>query len=50
MNKKTILLEDYVNFVNTTKKQNNYFKINIILFVIIMSLFLIFLLLKHINE
>ena len=30
MNIKTILLEEYVNFVDNTKKQNKYFKIGII--------------------
>ena len=46
MNNKTNLLEDYVNFVDTTKKQK-YFKIIIILFVVIISLFLFFLLFKN---
>ena len=36
MNIKTNLLEEYVNFVDNTKKQNNYYKISIISFVIIM--------------
>ena len=36
MNIKTNLLEDYVNFVDNTKKQNEYFKIIMFLFVIIM--------------
>ena len=40
MNIKTNLLEEYVNFVDNTKKQNKYFKIIIILIVIIMFLFL----------
>ena len=35
MNIKTNLLEEYVNFVDNTKKQNKYFKIIIILNVII---------------
>ena len=39
MNIKTNLLEEYVNFVDSTKKQNNYFKIFFII-VIIMFLFL----------
>ena len=34
MNIKTKLLEEYVNFVDITKKQNRYFKIFIILIVI----------------
>ena len=36
------LLEEYVNFVDNTKKQIKYFKILIILFVIILCLFLFF--------
>ena len=35
MNIKTNLLEEYVNFVDNTKKQNKYFKIFISLIVII---------------
>ena len=53
MNIKTKLLEEYVNFVDNTKKQNKYFKIIIILIVIIMFLFLFFVFLyniKYINE
>ena len=53
MNIKTNLLEDYVNFVDITKKQNRYFKIIISLIVIIMFLFLFFVLIciiKYINE
>ena len=53
MNIKTNLLEEYVTFVDNTKKQNKYFKINIILIVLIMFLFLFFVLLyniKYINE
>ena len=46
MNIKTTLPEDYVNFIDRTKKQNKYFKTNIILFAIIMFLFLFFLLFK----
>ena len=42
MNIKTNLLEEYVNFVDNTKKQNKYFKISIILFVIIVFLFLFY--------
>ena len=42
MNLKTNLLDEYVNFVDNTKKQNKYFKISIILFVIIMFLFFVF--------
>ena len=36
---KTNLLEKYVNFVDTTKEQNNYIKLFIVLFVAIISLF-----------
>ena len=42
MNLKTNLLEDYVNFVDLTKKQNRYFKKFIIFFVVILCLFLFF--------
>ena len=38
MNFKTSLLENYVNYVDSTKKQKTYFKINIGLFVFIVSL------------
>ena len=50
MNFKTNLLEEYVNFVDNTKKQNEFFKMPIILFVIILCLFLFFVLFKHLNE
>ena len=36
INIKTNLLEECVNFVDNTKKQNNYFKLIMFLFVIIM--------------
>ena len=39
MNIKTKLLEEYVNFVDTTKQQNKYFKIVLFLIAIIMFLF-----------
>ena len=42
MNIKTNLLEDYVNFVDSTKKESYYYIINIVWFVIIISLFLVF--------
>ena len=41
MNIKTNLVEDFVDCVDNTAKQNTYFKIVIALFVIIISLFLI---------
>ena len=47
---KTKLLEEYVNFVDNTKKQNKYFKIIIILFVVILRLFLFFGLFNCLNE
>ena len=47
MNIKTILLEEYVNFVDNTKKQNKYFKIILFLFAIIVFLFLCFALFKY---
>ena len=40
MNIKTNLLEEYVNFVDKTGKQNKYLKILTILFVVILCLFL----------
>ena len=42
MNIKTNLLEEYVNFVDTTKKQNKYFKIFLFSIVIIVFLFFVF--------
>ena len=42
MNIKTNLPEDYVNFVDTTKRQNKYYKTFIFLFAIIIS-FVLFL-------
>ena len=42
MNIKTKLPEEYVNYVDTTKKQNNFFQIIIFLIANIISLFLIF--------
>ena len=42
MNIKTNLLEDYVNFFDSTKKQNTSFKINVILFAKITTLFSFF--------
>ena len=50
MNLKTILFEDYVNFVDSTKKQLTYFKISIVLFVVIVFLFSFFLLYKYLNK
>ena len=50
MNIETNLLEDYVNFVDLTKKQNKYFKKIIILFVVILSLFLFFVLFQYLNQ
>ena len=47
MDIKTNLLEEYVNFVDNTKKQNKYFKVLISLFVIILGLFLFFVLFKY---
>ena len=49
MNIKTNLLEEYVNFVDLTKKQNKYFKMFIILFVLILCLFF-FVLFNNLNE
>ena len=47
MNNKTNILEEYVNFVDNTKKQNEYFKINIILFLVLLCLFLFFVSFKY---
>ena len=49
MNNKINLFGEYVNFVDTTKKQNIYFKLNIILIVIILS-FICFLFFVQISE
>ena len=49
MNIKTNLLEEYVNFVDNTKKQTRYFKI-IILIVVILCLFLFFVSFNYLNE
>ena len=50
MNFETYLLEDYVNFIDTTKKQSNYYKKTIFLFAIIKTSFLFYLLFKYLNE
>ena len=50
MNNKTNLLEEYVNFVDNTKKQNKYFKLILILFVVIPCLILFFVLFIYLNE
>ena len=47
MNIKTILLEEYVNFVDNTKKQNKYFKLFLFLIAIIVFLILCFVLFKY---
>ena len=44
MNIKTKLLEEYVNFVDNTKKQNKYFRLFLFLMVLIMFLFLCYVL------
>ena len=49
MNIKTNLIEEYVNFVDNTKKQNKNLWIYIILLLFIMFI-LIILLFKYINE
>ena len=50
MNNKTNLIEEYVNFVDTTTKQNTYYyKTFIGLFVIIVSLFSFYLLFTYLN-
>ena len=50
MDIKTNLLDEYVNFVDNTKKQQKYFEIRIIFFVVILCLFLVFVLFKHLTE
>ena len=50
MNIKTNLLEEYVNFVDSTKKQNIFFKLSIFSIANIISSFLCYLLFKHLNE
>ena len=47
MNVKTKFLEEYVNFVDSTKKQNKYFKVIIILLEIILCLFSFFVLFNN---
>ena len=48
LNIKTNLPEEYVNFVDSTTKQNTYYKI--FLLAIIVSLFLFYFLFKYLNE
>ena len=40
MNIKTNLLDKYIDFLDNTRKQNKYFKVILILFVVILCLFL----------
>ena len=47
---KTFLLEDYVNFVDSTTKQIKRHKINIYFFIFIESSFLIFVSFKYPKE
>ena len=47
MNIKTNLLEDYVNFVDSTKKKNKFSKVFIILIVAILCMVLFFVLFKY---
>ena len=49
-NNETNLLDENVNFHDSTKKQNTYLTRNIILFVVLTYLFLIFLIFKYLNE
>ena len=50
MDIKTKLLEEYVNFVDNTKKQNKYFKIIMFLIVIIMFLLLFYVIIKYLTK
>ena len=47
MDFKTNLVEEYVKFVDNTKKQNKYFKILLFLIAIIVFLFLCFVSFKY---
>ena len=47
MNIKTNLLEEYVNFVDNTKKQNKYFKLFLFLIAIVVFLILCFALFEY---
>ena len=47
MNIKATLFEEYINYVDDTKKQNKYFKLYLSLFVIIIALFLFYLFFKY---
>ena len=49
MNLKTNLLEESVNFVDSTRKQNKKFKISLFLIVIVIALFS-YLLFKYLDE
>ena len=49
-NIETNLLEEYVYFVDVTKKQNENFKLILILFVVILCLFLFSVLFNYLNE
>ena len=50
MNIKTKLLEEYVNFVDTIAKHVTYFKITLVLIVIIVTFFSFYLLFEYLNE
>ena len=50
MNIKTNLLEDYVNFVDTTQKQSKYFWICTIIFVFMKIILIIIRVFKYLNE
>ena len=50
MHIRTNLLEEHVNFVDNTNKQNKYFKTILLLFVVIYCLFLFFVLFSYLND
>ena len=50
MNIKTKLLEEYVNFVDTTKKQNKYLRICAIILVFIVKILTIIRVFGFLNE
>ena len=50
MNIKTNLFEEYFNLVDSTKKQNKYFKLIIIGIVVVLCLFLVFVFFNCLSE
>ena len=50
INIKTNSLEEYVNFVDTTREQNTHCKTIIVFFILNKALILVYLLFKYLNE